>query len=79
MSEPWFRRYGGFGYQPTTWQGRAVVAGMAIVAIPSGIASLSIADTRPALAFAAGTTALLAALVGHILVIWKMDWGYGRR
>ena len=41
MSEPWFRRYAGFSYRPVTWQGRIVVAAMAVVAIPLGIASLT--------------------------------------
>ena len=79
ISGPWFRRFGGFGYRPTSWQGRAVIAAMAVVAIPSGVAWLSLADSRPTLASTAGAAAVLAALIGHVLVLWKMDWGYRRR
>jgi hypothetical protein len=76
MSTPWFRRYAAFSYRPTTWQGRSVIAGMAVIAIPSGIAWLSYADTHPAFAFTAGVAALLSALIGHAVVLWKMDWNY---
>jgi hypothetical protein len=51
---------------------------MAVIAIPSGIGWLSYADTHPALAFTAGVAALLSALIGHAVVLWKMDWNYAR-
>jgi len=79
MSGPWFRRYFGFGYQATTWQGRAVIAAMALISIPSGLTWLALADTRPQFASWAGDLAVAAALAGHLVVLWKMDWGYGRR
>ena len=78
MSEPWFRPYAGFSYRPTTWQGRFVIGLMVVVGIPAGIAWLLFIDTRPGLASALGTVGALAALVGHAVVLWKMDLGYGR-
>jgi hypothetical protein len=79
MSEPWFRRYAGFSYRPVTWQGRVVVAAMAVVAIPLGIASVVYSESQPLLAFATGAVALTAAFVGHIIVFWKIEQDYRRR
>jgi len=79
MSGPWFCRYAGFGYRPITLQGRLVVAMMALIAIPCGFAWVSYADTRPLFASVAGALAVMAAVVGHAIVLWKMDWGFGRR
>jgi hypothetical protein len=79
MSEPWFRRHANFSYRPVTWQGRIVVAAMAVVAIPFGIASLIYSESQPALSFAAGALALTAAIVGHVIMFWKMEHDYRRR
>jgi hypothetical protein len=77
MSGPWFRRYAGFGYRPITRQGSFVVVAMVAVEVPCGAAFLAYADTRPTLAWSAGLVAVLAAVVAHVVVAWKMDWGYG--
>jgi hypothetical protein len=73
MSEPWFRRYAGFGYRPITWQGRAVITAMLGVFLPAGLAWLYYADTRPTLALAAIALAVSAAVIGHAVVVWKID------
>lgn len=54
------------------------MAAMAVVAAPFGIASLIYADSRPALSLAAGGVALAAALIGHVVVFWKMEYDYRR-
>jgi hypothetical protein len=50
---------------------------MVAVEVPCGAAFLAYADTRPTLAWSAGLVAVLAAVVAHVVVAWKMDWGYG--
>ena len=79
MSEPWFRPYAWFSYRPITWQGRALLAGMAAITIPLGLVWLFNADTRPLLAWTAGGLAAVAALIGHAIIVWKMERDYGRR
>jgi len=69
MSDPWFRPYLGFGYRPTSWRGRAVIAVMGLIAIPGGLAWLIFGDTRPSLAPLGGAVAVLAMLVGHTVVL----------
>ena len=78
MAGTWFRRYARFSYLPTTWQGSATIGVMGLVAIPAGITWLSLADTRPTVASLAGAIAVAAALAGHAIVLWKMDWNYRR-
>ena len=51
---------------------------MAVVAVPSAIASLSLAEAHSALASVAGGIAVLTALAAHAVVLWKMDWNYRR-
>jgi|KBSSwiStaDraftv2_1062776.scaffolds.fasta_scaffold1915022_2 hypothetical protein len=79
MSDPWFRPYARISYQPATWQGWAVIAAMAAVAGPLGIVSVFIAESRPVLSWTLGVLAVLAVLVGHGVVVWKMDRDYRRR
>ena len=79
MSEPWFRRYAGFSYRPVTWQGRIVVVAMAVLAIPFGIASLVYSENQPLMSFGAGAVALTAAIVGHVIVFWKIEHDHRRR
>ena len=79
MSYPWFRPYARFSYRPVTWEGRAVVAAMAVVSIPLGLASLFYADTRPALSWLLGGLAVAAVLIGHAVVAWKIERDYQSR
>lgn len=76
MTGPWFRRYAGFSYIPTTWQGWAVIAAMVAVFIPCVALSMSLGETQPTLAWVIESIGVLAVFVGHVVVFWKMDWGY---
>jgi hypothetical protein len=79
MTDPWFRRYAGFSYKPTTWQGWTVIAIMAAVFIACGALWMSLVDTQPTLAWIIATIGFLAAVAGHAVVLWKMDRDYTSR
>ena len=77
MSEPWFQPNGILNYRSLTWQGRAVRAStymaMALAFVVAFVA-------EPAVAWwVTAAVGFGAFLIGHAVVLWKMDWGYGRR
>jgi hypothetical protein len=76
MDGPWFRRYAGFGYKRTTWQGPVVIALMGAAFVSCGALWISLVETRPTLAWIIGGFGFVAAVVGHAVVLWKMDWDY---
>lgn len=78
MSEPWFRPWARFSYEPTTWQGRVVIAAMVVVTVPLGLVFLIYSESRPLMAWAAGGVSVVAFFVGHAIVLWKMDRDYRR-
>ena len=52
---------------------------MAAIFIPCAVLSMSLVDTQPTLAGMIGAIGVLAAAVGHAVVLWKMDWDYTGR
>ena len=76
MEEPWFRKFGGFGYVPIKRQGVAVLAAMVGVFIPSGAVFLAYVDRQPLIGWGAAVVSVAAAFAGHAVVIWKLerDW-----
>lgn len=74
--EPWFRRWGGFSYLPVRWQGWAVIGLMAAVVIPFGSLFLALIDSHPWLAWGCGLVGIAAAIIGHVVVVWKLDRRY---
>ena len=78
MDDPWFRKFGGFGYIPIRWEGVGVLVAMAAVSIPCLSISLNYMDRQPILAWGAAIVGVAAAGVGHAVVVWKMERNYGR-
>ena len=79
MSEPWFRPNGLLSYRPLTWQGRGVIALTWLVFIPLGVLNFFYAEAESASWWVTAAAAFFAFLVGHGVILWKMDWGYGQR
>ena len=79
MSTPWFRPYARFSYRPVTAEGRAVIAAMVIFSVPLGIASLAYAESHQLVSWVLGCAAVVVALVGHAVVVWKMEREYRSR
>ena len=75
MEEPWFRKFGAFGYAPIRWQGAAVLAVMTGVFVPSGAVFLTYVD-RPLIGWGAAIVGVAAAVAGHAVVIWKVERDY---
>jgi hypothetical protein len=79
MDKPWFRRFGGFSYVPTCWEGSIVILLMAALVIPLSLLFLWLADSHPILSWICAATGFSVAVVGHAVVFWKMDdGGYDR-
>jgi hypothetical protein len=74
MSEPWFRPNGVLRYRPLTWQGRVLMAATWLPVI-----GFVVFAREESVAWIAGGIAFAIFFVGHAVVLWKMDWGYGRR
>ena len=78
MSEPWFQPKGILRYRSITWQGRAVMwaigSAMGLAFVVSFFVELESSIGRAIAAFG-----LVSFLIGHAIVLWKMDWGYDRR
>jgi hypothetical protein len=51
---------------------------MALLAIPLGIASAVYAETHPVVAWLLGGGFVATALIGHAVVVWKMERDYRR-
>jgi hypothetical protein len=66
----------GFGYVPISWQGWAVLAAMLLVAVPSGLLSLTLVQSNPAASWICDALFVFAALIGHATVIWKLERTY---
>ena len=78
MNEPWFRPNGVLNYRSLTWQGRAVrTATLVAMAAAVGWGLFFTEPETPAW-WTSGALGLLSFVVGHAIVLWKMDWGYGR-
>jgi len=50
-----------------------------IIVIASGVGGFFLTEPESAAWWITGTIAFGAFLAGHAIVLWKMDWGYGRR
>jgi hypothetical protein len=79
MSEPWFQPDGLLRFRPLVWQGRAVLAATWITVIVFGLGGFFLTEAETPGWWVTGAIAFGAFLVGHAVVLWKMDWGYGRR
>ena len=79
MSEPWFEPKRPFSFRSLTWQGRAVITATYVVMTLAIIWGFFFADPETAAWWISGAVGLLAFVIGHTIVLWKMDWGYGRR
>jgi hypothetical protein len=75
--EPWFRRWAWFSYKPITWQGRATLIAMVAVALPSAFGAGLAKENSPSFWLFSGVF-IAAALIGHSIVLWKMERHYGR-
>ena len=79
MSEPGFERNGILNYRSLTWQGRAVRAATYFATLSfMGFAVLFTEPDSTAWSVM-GFLGVLSFFIGHAVVLWKMDWGYGRR
>ena len=78
MSKPWFARKGSFRFRALTPQGRAVMAvtytGMILCA-----SQAIFTDPESPAWWIGGFLGLLIFVVGHAVILWKMDWNYTRR
>lgn len=78
MSEPWFQPNGILNYRSLTWQGRAVrAATYSATALALTVSFFT--EPESTSWWVTGALGFAAFLVGHAIVLWKMDWGYGRR
>ena len=78
MSEPWFERDGIFPFRPVTRQGRVLLRATHLCMLLSlGIAFFTQPDSIGW--WISGLFGMLSFLVGYTIVLWKMDWNYGRR
>jgi hypothetical protein len=78
MSEPWFKPNGLLNYRSLTWQGRAFRAATYLtMALAVGAGFFMEPETTGW--WATGALAFTAFLVGHAVVLWKMDWRYDGR
>lgn len=73
MGDPWFRKFGGFGYRPICWQGVAVLALMLAVFAPCAWLFLFHRDVDGLDGWGAATLAFAAVLAGHGIVLWKLE------
>lgn len=78
-SDPWFKPDGIFRFRPLTWQGRVVLAVTWLMMIAFGLIGFFCTEAESLSWWIAGAIAFGAFLVGHAVVLWKMDWGYERR
>jgi hypothetical protein len=74
---PWFRRWAWFSYKPITWQGRATFAVMVAVALPSAFGVVLSKEDSPSF-WIFSAIFVAAGIVGHCIVLWKMERHYGR-
>ncbi|GAA4712949.1 hypothetical protein GCM10023325_05770 [Sphingomonas lutea] len=79
MPEPWFRPDGILRFRPITWQGKIVLAVTYLTMISFGIGGLFLTDSDSAAWWITAALAFSAFVAGHAVVLWKMDWDYGRR
>lgn len=72
MPEPWFERWGGFGYRPLNIKGCVVLTAMAFLFFGFGIISLLYQDIDSVVATASAIAAAGTAIVGHIFIFSHM-------
>lgn len=78
MSEPWFQPNGVLNYRPLTWQGRVVrVVTYSAMALALAVGFVTEAETTRW--WVAAALGFAAFVVGHAIVLWKMDWEHSRR
>lgn len=78
MSEPWFQPNGVLNYRSLTWQGRTVrTVTYSAMALSLVVGSFTEAETVSW--WVTGALGFAAFLIGHAIVLWKMDWGYSHR
>ena len=79
MSEPWFEPNGVLNFRSLTWQGRVVRTVTYVGMIVFGGFGFFFTEPETTGWWASGVLAFASFLVGHAIVLWKMDWGYGQR
>ena len=79
MGQPWFQRHGTFNFRPLQWQGRALqTVTYAVMALSVGF-GFFFTEPESAAWWLSGAIGLLSFFVGHAIILWKMDWRFGRR
>jgi hypothetical protein len=79
MTEPWFQPNGILNYRSLTWQGRVVRAATYLAMALSLAVGFFFTEPESMGWWATGALGFTAFLIGHAVVLWKMDWGYRRR
>jgi len=74
MAEPWFERWGGVGYRPTTTQGRFVLWAMMLCFFGAAVIALLTESSHPFLSDLATIFAAASGIVGHVVIFRRMDW-----
>jgi hypothetical protein len=78
MSDPWFQPHGFLKYRPLNWKGRTVLAATWVVVAAFGLGGFFLTEAESPAWWITGVIAFSAFLVGHAVVLWKMDGGFGR-
>jgi small-conductance mechanosensitive channel len=79
MSEPWFEPSGILRYRPRNRHGWFVLIITWLVAIGLGLRGFFYTEDESAAWWITGAIAFGAFMVGHAIILWKMDWRYRRR
>jgi hypothetical protein len=79
MGEPWFQPNGILNYRSLTWQGRTVRAATYLAMALSVVVGFFFTEPESIGWWVTGALGCAAFLIGHAVVLWKMDWGYDRR
>ena len=79
MSEPWFKPDGILRFRPITRSGRIVLVITYLMVVVFGLGGFFLTDADSTGWWTTGAIAFAAFVIGHAIVLWKMDWGYGGR
>lgn len=72
MSDPWFKRFGYFGYVPINWKGRLTLIAMLAAFTPAAALFLFLPENAPILRWVFAVIAFGAVAAGHALVLLHM-------
>jgi len=76
MDGIWFRRWGGFGFIATCWQGWVATILTLIIAAPLGILFILLLRVHPVSGWACGIAMVAAMGAFFGLVFWKLEREY---